>query len=390
MPVAHDIDAAAPPPQAVKPPIELRTAIALPFGEDAILFQRVVDQPPVVLFDDEANAIRRALATKLIAQGRALVPIDWLERVEAAAQRGELVLEDGLRCRVAPTRAELVDRYFAGRPRAVAEALCDFESHCQLQLTLNAADGTSLILASQSIRRPEDPESWLRADPRAELDAFGMLGLGLSGMSHPPPVRFEEPSAIGAWAKPPTSAPLAAIESQASACAHPDPEVGMRWTIRAAIDPRGRVSRCSAETDAYEARDADATCLCEAASQARFPSGKRGRRLRVEAVDEGGFDGTRTTFTPIQPGTEPWIERLRASGVVRRCMATQALTSPLHVVTALSLAKDGTVEDVRIDGKLDNLERVRFAACLADGLRAVLLPCAPPGITTLHVALAIG
>lgn len=373
----------AAPPQPLSP-------VAVPFAADAIVIELPTDGPLVALFDDERAALRRRVATWLVARGYPVVPVPELERIEDAATTGTLVLEGDQRCDAPLTRAELYARTFAGRPRAIVEATCDFDGLCSLQLTLDGTSSGDPMFTSKAVRHPEDPKAWVAAV--ATLSDRGLWGIGLggSGTSHPPPMRFEDPVGIGPWPRPPDPTPLQALQGAAEACVHPDRLLGMSWTIRAALDERGRVRRCTASTDHTEGRAADGACLCRLVESVGFGRGPASRRLRVVAIDDGEFDGSGARFDVVQAGTEPWIARLGSTSVLRHCAATRRPVGKLDVDVTLALAPGGRIEDVRLDGDLTTVDRMRFASCVVDGLGRVTLPCAPPGITALHARLRIG
>jgi hypothetical protein len=385
---AAEISASAPPtstPTEPPPPLDVLTPIPAPFPADALVLSFPVDGPFSTLFPEELTALRRRVATWLVARGHPIIPIAELERIEAAAAAGTLVLEHDQRCRAPLSRAELDRRAFADRPHAAIQASCSDADHCTLQVdTLDAKGKTLEGFSSTVVRRPEDPAAWLRAvDTLGEL-RFGSIGLGMFGSSHPPPVQFQPPEAVGPWRSAPTRDPFAAIEGPAAGCAHPDPIVGMSWMLRAAIDRTGALARCTAESDSPSARAADGECLCRTIAGIDFGAGKAGRRLRVAAVDDDSRSFT-PGFAVVQPGTDAWVARLNEGGVVHRCItSTQVATPAGGLDVALRLLPDGTIDDVRIDGALTQQDHMRLARCLVQSLPAVPLPCAPPGIRTLH------
>ncbi len=161
----------------------------------------------------------------------------------------------------------------------------------------------------------------------------------------------------------------------------------MTWTLRAAVDRTGALSRCTAESDSPSARVPDGECLCRTIGAIDFGAGKAGRRLRVAAVDDDALSFT-PSFAVVQPGTDDWIVRLHQSGVLHRCVtSTQVPTPAGGLDVALRLLPDGTIDDVRIDGALTQQDPMRLARCVVQSLPAVALPCAPPGIRTLHLRI---
>ncbi|MBL8944472.1 MAG: hypothetical protein JNK45_15035, partial [Myxococcales bacterium] len=367
------------------PPLDVLTPIATPFAADALVVSFPIDGPIATLFPEELTALRRRVATWLVAHGHPIIPIAELERIEAAAAAGTLALEHDQRCVTPPSRAELDRRAFAAHPHAVIQASCDYGGQCSLQVDTLDAKGNALEgFSSTAVRRPEDPAAWLRAvDTLGEL-RFGSIGLGMIGTGHPPPIQFQPPEGVGPWRHAPALETFTAIEGPASGCAHSDPIVGMSWTLRAAVDRTGALSRCTAEPDSILARASDGECLCRTIGAIDFGAAKAGRRLRVVAVDHDSLSFS-PSFAVVQPGTDDWIVRLHLSGVVQRCVtSTQVAPPPGGLDVALTLLPDGTIDDVRIDGALTQQDHMRLARCIVQALPAVALPCAPPGIRTLH------
>jgi hypothetical protein len=370
------------PPQAVVP-------IELPFPSQALVIRPVVDRSPVVLFPDEADAVRRRVAMTLVAHGYEVVPVEELERIEAAAAAGRLVLEGDQACRVPLLPNEIVARYFSGRPFAEVEADCPY-APCRLQVTLRDSEQPDFYRGYASrVSRPHDPKAWVGAAAklRVATKRFGSIGLGMIGSSHSPPVRFEFPRGIGPWGKSPIDAVmLAAAQQPAAGCAHPDVVLGFRTTLRVSVDARGNLSRCEATSEHTMARPADGACLCQALELLDLPRGSPGRRFRVVAVDEGGFRGSGLAFELVQPGTEPWLHRIDESPALTRCTSPE-LPRTLDALVTLALAPDGSVTDVRIDGDITTPPAIALAQCLVKELRLVPLPCRPPGVDALQVRL---
>jgi hypothetical protein len=372
-----------PPPPAVVP-------IETPFPADALVMQRVSTRMPLVLFDDEVAAIRRRAAGVLAARGVKMVPIAEVERIEAAAAEGRLVLEGDRRCRAPLTPDEVAARYFPGRPQLTISADC-FDD-CRLTMAVDDppdyADGRAWN--SPKVTRPHDPRAWLAAAGRLRpTQTIGFGGLGFFGTSHSPPVRFESLVGIGPWAEGlPEEAPFSALEGRVAGCAHPDPLAGFTWQLRASVARDGAVTRCTAHSEHSMAHAGGAACLCGAVETMRFPAGKAGRRLRVKAVDDGGF-GRPARLDLVQPGTEPWVTRLNEASALSRCFDASPLPGMLAARVLLALAPDGAVEDVRVEGDITTTASMGFASCLVQELRTVPLPCRPPGVDTLHLSLVV-
>lgn len=364
--------------------------IELPFSPQALVIRPVRDVPAVVLFPDEGDAIRRGVAKALTARGYELVAVEELERIEAAAARGYLVLEGDQVCR-APLRPEdLIARYFSTRRFVEVEAGC-FDG-CRLQVSIQDPADPDFYegFASRRVSRGHDPRAWIAVAGRLrEEGGWGGIGMGMTGMSHPPPIRFDFPQGIGPWATPIEEESFVEAEARAASCAHPDPLVGFTYEVRASVDRRGHLSRCLATTEHTMARDVDGACVCEALQALPLPTGPSGRRFRVQAVDDGGFRGSDTTLQLVQAGTEAWIRRLNESPAIDRCLGVVSLPEGLTATVTLGMDPDGAVTEVRIDGDITTQPTMQFASCMVQELRTVALPCRPPGIERLVARLVI-
>lgn len=372
-----------PVPQTVVP-------IATSFSTSALVMKPMHDGSPVVLFPDERAAIRRRAGEVLAAQRVELVPVPELERIEAAAAAGRLVLEGDQRCRAPLSPDEVAARYFPGRPRLTVAAEC-FD-HCRLRVMVDDPPKYEDMRTWESpkVTRSHDPKAWLAAASRLRAtEAMGIGGLGLFGTSHAPPVQFFAPVGVGPWAAgQPEEAPFGALEGTVASCSHPDPLVGFMWQVRASVDRRGTVTRCVAEADHSLAHAAGAECLCAAVGTIAFPAGAAGRRLRVEALDDGG-SGRNARLELVQPGTEAWVTRLQDAPALARCIDANPQPGLLAARVTLALAPDGAVETVRVDGDITTMASMGLASCLVQELRTVPLPCRPPGIDALHLSLVV-
>ncbi|MCX4243854.1 hypothetical protein [Paraliomyxa miuraensis] len=381
---AGPIESATPPePQAWVP-------IALPFPPEAAVLRPVLDVSPVVLFPDEGDAIRRGVAKALGARGIPLVPVEALERIEAAAAEGRLLLEGDRACRAPLLPHELVARYFSARRFVEIEAGCI--DGCRLQASLQDPTDADVYVgfASRRVARIHDPRAWIAvADELRDEQSWGGIGLGMIGMSHPPPIRFDFPQGVGPWARPVEELSFEEAERVAAACAHPDPLVGFTYEVRASVDRRGAQLRCVASAGHTMVRSADGACICEALERLAVPKGASGRRFRVQAVDDGGFRGSRATLEVVQAGTEAWIRRLDESPALDRCLRVASLPKGLDAMITVSMELDGAVTGVRIDGDITTQDSMQFAQCMVQELRAVALPCAPPGIDRLQARLSV-
>lgn len=389
-PVVAATPTAEPPTEPAPRPLDVLQPVATPWPANAIHVGEVEDDWLVALFPDERAALRREIAAWLEAHGETIVPIAELERLEARGAVAELALESDRKCRVPLRPDDVHRRWFAGRPHASIEAECGTDQGCRLQVSIESPGNEIRDFVSTRVRRPEDPKAWLAAVHslhETELEGY----LGLSGRGGPsPPIILDAPEGVGRWAKPVDHDLYTAKETEAAACAHPDPSVGLVWQLRVAVDRRGRVSRCHAESDSTLARQTDAQCLCDVIGSIGFPPGGSGRRVRSTATDDGQTHSSDARFVLVQPGTEPWIEQLDQSPILRRCVVATALRLPITFPAELALADDGTITDVTIRGDVTDIGRMRFATCVVDELKAFALPCAPPGISTLHAQIVLG
>lgn len=366
--------------QRVAPP-------AIPLDPAAVVVLPLDDQMPVTLFPDEASLIRRHVADQLARRGIAVVPIDEVLRIEQAAAEGQLVFEEDQHCRAPLLPGELRQRYFDTQPHAVVQAHC--MDTCTLEVYVDTSgDGeTNVAFVSRAIHRPHDPRAWAKASLRPSQHlVWGGIG-GLFGSSHPPPMMFGWPQSIGPWRQPPTSELFDALEPTVAGCAHDDPMVGLGWMLRIAVAPDGRVSRCAATSVHSMATASNAECMCRGVETLDFGKGPAGRRLRVDAVDDGSHRFAEYELTPLQPGTKPWVRRLDESGLLDACVSRGALPKDATATMVLHLAPDGGVDDAEVFGQFDDVESMRVGMCLVKRLRAMDLPCRPPGIDTLQVQL---
>jgi hypothetical protein len=120
----------------------------------------------------------------------------------------------------------------------------------------------------------------------------------------------------------------------------------------------------------------------------QFEPAAAGRRLRVEAVDDGGF-GRNARLELVQPGTETWVTRLQEAPALARCIDANPLPGSLTARVILALSPDGAVDDVHILGEITTPASMGLASCLVHELRLVPLPCRPPGIDALHLSLLV-
>jgi hypothetical protein len=373
--------------QAPAPPAEV-VPVATPFPSDAVFVAPVVDVVPLVLFPDEGEAIRRRVVARLAELGHEVVPYEDLQRIEIAAAHGRLALEGDRTCRAPLTSREVADRYFAAAVVAEPEAACFGD--CRLQVTFESPSEARAPagLRTRAVRRPHDLRAWEQAID--SLDGgrglvFARVG-GVSGFSsHSPPIRIGSPLPFGPWARAPTGKVLRRVASQVKNCAHPDPAVGFAWEIRVAVTKTGRIARCFAASAHSQARTQDAECLCGFIETLRYPAGRPGRRLRVEAVDDGGPRRLRREFQPVQARTETWVTRLNEAPALSVCRRRGA-APPGTITIALDLQPDGAISGVHIDGDITTPASIAWAKCLVEELPEISLPCSPPGVKQLHLA----
>lgn len=380
------------PPQTIAPdpvvPPPGVTKIETPFSPTAWVVAPVDDPSPVVLFADEARAIRRRVVARLAALGYEVVPFEELERIETAAASGKLVLEGDRTCRVPLSVREVSARYFADAPTALTMTSCGDDCFLHTVFENGPPDETRGNLVSRKVKRPHDPVAWAKAadslDDRGAVLGFGHLGA--FGGSHPPPIMFGKPDPFGPWAKPPDGTELDTIQAAANMCAHPDPHVGFDWSIRVAVAKSGRIDRCHASSVHTQARTHDAECLCDAIATLRYPQGKPGRRLRIPAIDDGGFRPVERSFRVAQAGTDVWVARVNEAPALDVCETRGVAPSAGDTRVELDLKPDGTITAARVFGTIGTPESIAWARCLTEELPKIPLPCSPPGVDTLHLA----
>jgi hypothetical protein len=362
--------------------------IELPFSSTAVFVTSVDDQDPVILFPDEGEAIRRRVVARLAALGREVVPYEQIERIEAAAARGRLVLEDDRACRAPLTRGEVAERYFADAIEASPRTSCFDDCRLQVSIEIPGDPEASIELSSKTIRHRTDPRAWATAaDSLANRGvAVGIIGLGLIGTSHPPPIMFGSPHPFGPWSRPPDGTVLGRVSEDVNACAHPHPRVGFTWKVRLAVADSGRIARCLASSDHTQARSQDAECLCGVIETIRYPAGRPGRRLRVDAIDDGGFRPDDRGFRSLQARTETWATRLNEAPALDVCEARGIAPTTKGITVVLDLKPDGSITGVEVRGDITTPESMAWATCLTEELPAIPLPCTPPGVQQLHLA----
>ena len=350
----------------------------------------VEDFPPVVLFPDELAELRRRVGESVAARGWSVVPVAELERIEAAAAQGRLVLEGDLACRAPLTHDELMARYFGRNASALVEVACFATCWLQVSIDDGPEGDLDVTFVGPRVTKPHDPAAWIRSARSLEEGLAGIAGVGVPGSTSPaPPVTFERVVGIGPWRTPPSGARLEALAPQVARCGHPDPHVGLTWIVKAELGPDGRIDRCSARSEHPSARVVDGECLCQSIETLRHPAGPAGRRLWAEARDEQEAFADDQAFELLQPGTEGWVRRLDESRAVAACLQQQPLDAAIDVTVVLDLAPDGEIDRAQVFGELSSLPRMRFAGCLVRELAPVALPCRPPGIEQLQVRLRL-
>ncbi|MGH1346435.1 MAG: hypothetical protein ACRBN8_33020 [Nannocystales bacterium] len=301
--------------------------VPLPYSPDAVVVRPVVDRYQVVFFPDEAAAVRRSVAKELQRLGYEVVPIPELERIESAAARGRLTLEDERECQVPLTPSEVRARYFDSFPQAHVYAECTVmpdsqptdAPECRLSV-LVGRDGVFPQFVSAPIRDVHDPEAWTRAPLSREGESVpGGVPWGVEGT---PAVGLivSRVIAVGPWKRSPGGRTADALGEGGSRCLHPDPRMSLHWQVSAAIDKRGAVERCTARSSGLGARAEDGDCLCQQLEAVNLGRGRPGRRLRASAWDPGLTSIRWRRLEPIQPGTRAWIRRISESPEVLACM----------------------------------------------------------------------
>lgn len=384
----EDVAETDPEPPLLPPPLQAVTPVEPPFGRRAGVLLPVDDGSPVVLFDDEKAAIRRRVGTFLKKKGRRIVPVDELDRIEAAAAEGRLVLEGDLQCRAPLTHRELLHRYFGEHPRVDINAQCFDDCSLQVMASRGELDDWTMLYsyASGPVARPHDPAAWQKARLRHTNTLYGgIIGGVIGGSSHPPPIVFSAPVSIGPWG--PGNDFDRLPTTSTAGCAHPDPQPEIEWEIRVAVAAAGSVERCEASSTHSRARPDDGACLCRAFEEREHPPGKAGRRFRVTATDRGFGQFSVFVLEPLQPGTEDWVARFRDAGTVVQCLEEHTPSSDFEATVVLGLRPDGEIHDVRVLGEIVEPAEIGLARCLVRELPKVPLPCAPPGIDTLQLRL---
>ncbi|MEX1361930.1 MAG: hypothetical protein AB1Z98_02325 [Nannocystaceae bacterium] len=370
---------------ATAPPLQMLAVLEPPFSPKALLLRPVEDDSPVVLFADEKDRVRRRVAQQLAARGRRVAPVAELERIEAAAAEGRLVLEGDLQCRAPLSFEELRSRYFPQQPSVWTGASC-FDS-CTLTASISSEGDDDAVWAYTSgrVTRPHEPRSWTKVRLRPTTGVLGGIGGGMIS-SHPPPIMFGLPSGIGPWKSPPDGARLQ--QARVDGCANPDPGPHIEYEIRMAVAADGTIDRCEASTGRPGSGHDRSRCLCQGLADLRYEPGPPGRRLRVSATDSGRAQFPSLVVLPLQPGTEAWAQRLQEAAIVDGCSLEHPPGTGFQATAVLALAPDGGVQGVEIYGPIETPETMRFSTCLVRELAKVPLPCAPPGIDVLQVTIA--
>ncbi len=385
LPSEHESLATVTPPA---PPAPVFVPVAVPFASDAVVVEQVSMDQAVVLFADETVPIREAVADLVVATGDRVVPLDELRSVEAAAAEGRLTLEGDRQCRTPLSGDDVLARYFPTARTAAVRASCIGGCKVAAFVDDRVDPNASATYVSRTVRAPHDPRAWarVRLRPTDVPVITGSVG-GVVGGPGAPAVHFSALRFIGPWGPSPSYEPMREVWPQARTCEHPEPRVLLFYEVLATVAPSGEVSRCEAKAEHSMARSQDAQCLCAAVRSARYGRGAAGRRLRFGATDQGQEPPLGVVFEPLQPHTEAWVKRLRDAPVLRTCTDEVRPEPGFEATTVLHLSADGTVDHVEMFGEIDTRVEMLFARCMVAGLRQVPLPCAPPGVDALHVAL---
>ncbi len=364
------------------------------FSADAVVIESPADVSPVTLFADERARLRQAIAAALRKRGHVIASVEEVERIEAAAARGELVLEGGQRCRAPLSHAEVEHRYF--RKHTIARATAECGPDCRLRVTLEAPQGSEVddkYWRSALVRRAENPRAWMAA-PAAlgEVDETfgGMRGFGTGGAD----VTFLAPETIGRWKGQVDTRQFDAREPELATCSDPNPFAFALHFVRAAVRADGSIARCEAQLDRLPSSDGPdiARCICDVVDKINLGRGDAQRRLRVLVADNETprAASMRAKLSTLQAGTEDWTRRLTDSPALDRCLANAPPSAAFSATVGLPVAADGSIEDIVVLGEIHGVDTMRFVDCLVKELALVPLPCRPPGITELRLRLDVG
>ncbi len=377
-------------PETIPAPAELATwvPVSVPYPPDAVVVGPVRDALPVALFPEELAGVRRRVVAQLEALDFEVVPIAELERIEAAAAQGQLVLEDDQRCEVPLTPQEVAERYFATHRHAFVYATCSLDCKVSVLVGRNDDERPMSRFASAPIQAPHDPSKWTQVTLRPA--GTGVVW-GVGGLSGSPNegVTLIGVDLVGPWRGESTDPISNALGDDRRRCANPDGRVHVEWTLIASVDRRGSIDRCVARSAQLGGREADGQCLCDQVRTADLGPGRRGRRLRIQVLDQGSNLEDWTRLEPLQPGTEAWSRRLRAMPGVVDCLEMAKVRSPWSGTAVLPLSKSGRVGEVELLGDVTTPSVINFARCLVRELRNVALPCRPPGIDELRVGVVL-
>lgn len=367
------------------------TDIPLSYPDDAVVVRRVDDLTSVVLFPDEAVAVRRQIAQELRRLGYEVVPIDDLQRIESAAAEGRLVLEGDRSCRASLSPADVRARYFSSRPQAHLYADCDEDAkNCRLSVLVGRS-GVLPRFVSPPVPAPQDPAAWAKVSLRRDGEAVpgGVLG-GIEG-GQDLGLRVNATYQVGPWKRSPSAAIVNALTEDRTRCVHTDPRVSVHWELLIAVSRQGAVQRCFARSSALGARAQDGDCLCEQLENVRLDRGRAGRRLKVEAGDPGLTSFSSRRFNVVQPGTRAWVDRISESPDALACLHSASnVETPWRGDAVLAISSRGDVEGVELFGDVSTPQTQDVAHCLVQALNSVSMPCRPPGIDSLHVGVELG
>jgi hypothetical protein len=367
------------------------TIPATPFPPDALVIAWPSEQQGITLFVDERARVREAIATKLRTGGRVVASVEELTKIEEAAATGVLELEGGQRCRAPLSRAEVEDRYFRKHSVAYPAASCGDNCRLDVSVFVDGKLGDSWV--RERVRKPEDPRSWIAAAGKLVPSEESVGSLEGYGAGKELDIQFHRVDTIGPWKGELAATVFDPLDPELVACADRDAAVAVTHALRSAVAPDGTIERCEHELETPGPRPGvvPGECLCGVLRKLKLARGGKGRRFRVMVEDRGApfVAVPRVRLGARQQGIDPWITRFVDAGVIERCQAQGSPTEAFVATLGIPLAPDGAAGPITVIDAGSEPASKTFVACVVAGLAKVALPCAPPGLPELRVALTV-